>query len=291
MEVGLGVDGDTLRLTVADRGPGVPPDELPHLFERFRKADPSRSRGGSGLGLAIAREHAELLGGTLDATLRDGGGLRFELRLPVTRPLPAAMSRLPRRSRLERIDLAARRQSDVRPAFDTSPDRSHPRRAHGPAVAACSNVGSGGTLTPARPTRARSRRSRRSRRRNRPHRPLPSAGRVRAAGDRAPEPPTAPSGATSVKIYLFMDEARPRAAPGRRDSRRWARRAQRPVRRPDGRGVGRITAAHHEHPRRHDPARARHRRRPGHGRPVARIRDPVAAAPRCSGGSRRSCTR
>lgn len=88
VEVGLGVDGDTLRLTVADRGPGVPPDELPHLFERFRKADPSRSRGGSGLGLAIAREHAELLGGTLDATLRDGGGLRFELRLPVTRPLP-----------------------------------------------------------------------------------------------------------------------------------------------------------------------------------------------------------
>ena len=45
VEVGLGVDGDTLRLTVADRGPGVPPDELPHLFERFRKADPSRSRG------------------------------------------------------------------------------------------------------------------------------------------------------------------------------------------------------------------------------------------------------
>jgi signal transduction histidine kinase len=89
VEVGLDVDGDTLRLAVADRGPGAPPEELPHLFERFRKADPSRSRGGSGLGLAIAREHAALLGGTLDATLRDGGGLRFELRLPVTRPLPS----------------------------------------------------------------------------------------------------------------------------------------------------------------------------------------------------------
>ena len=88
VEVGLGEEGDTLRLTVADRGPGVPPEELPHLFERFHKADPSRSRGGSGLGLAIAREHADLLGGTLDATLRDGGGLRFDLRLPVTRPLP-----------------------------------------------------------------------------------------------------------------------------------------------------------------------------------------------------------
>jgi signal transduction histidine kinase len=88
VEVRLVVGGDTLHLTVADRGPGVPVHELPHVFERFHKADPSRSRGGSGLGLAIAREHAELLGGTLDATLRDGGGLRFELQLPVTRPLP-----------------------------------------------------------------------------------------------------------------------------------------------------------------------------------------------------------
>ena len=76
------------RLEVADRGPGVPADELPNLFERFHKADPSRSRGGSGLGLAIAREHAELLGGTLGAGSRPGGGLRFELSLPVTRPLP-----------------------------------------------------------------------------------------------------------------------------------------------------------------------------------------------------------
>ena len=88
VEASLDVEGESLRLAVADRGPGVPPEELPHLFERFHKADPSRSHGGSGLGLAIAREHAELLGGTLDASLRDGGGLRFELRLPVTRPLP-----------------------------------------------------------------------------------------------------------------------------------------------------------------------------------------------------------
>jgi signal transduction histidine kinase len=88
VEVTLELDGDTLRLEVADRGPGVRADELPNLFERFHKADPSRSRGGSGLGLAIAREHAELLGGTLGAGSRPGGGLRFELSLPVTRPLP-----------------------------------------------------------------------------------------------------------------------------------------------------------------------------------------------------------
>jgi len=89
VEVTLAIDGGELRLEVADRGPGVPEDELPHLFERFHKVDPSRSRGGSGLGLAIAREHAELLGGTLRAEARQGGGLLFELRLPVTRPLPA----------------------------------------------------------------------------------------------------------------------------------------------------------------------------------------------------------
>ncbi len=89
VEVGLSLDAGRLRLTVADRGPGVAEDALPHLFERFHKVDPSRSRGGSGLGLAIAREHAELLGGTLEAGLRPGGGLRFELALPVTRPLPA----------------------------------------------------------------------------------------------------------------------------------------------------------------------------------------------------------
>jgi two-component system sensor histidine kinase MtrB len=89
VEVTLDAGASAIELTVADRGPGVAPDELPRLFERFHKADPSRSRGGSGLGLAIAREHAELLGGSLQAELRNGGGLRFVLALPVTRPLPA----------------------------------------------------------------------------------------------------------------------------------------------------------------------------------------------------------
>jgi two-component system sensor histidine kinase MtrB len=88
-EVSLDVAPAAIELVVADRGPGVDPDELPRLFERFHKADPSRSRGGSGLGLAIAREHAELLGGSLRAELRAGGGLRFVLILPVTRPLLA----------------------------------------------------------------------------------------------------------------------------------------------------------------------------------------------------------
>ena len=79
-------------VVIADRGPGVAPDALPHLFERFWKADPSRGAtgaGSSGLGLAIAAEHAALLGGTLRARNRPGGGLIVALTIPVTRSLPA----------------------------------------------------------------------------------------------------------------------------------------------------------------------------------------------------------
>jgi len=90
VEVGvrLGPDLTSAVVTVADRGPGIPAEQLPHVFDRFYKADPSRHGGSSGLGLAIAAEHARLLGGELAATNREGGGLRVELRLPVTRPLP-----------------------------------------------------------------------------------------------------------------------------------------------------------------------------------------------------------
>ena len=77
---------------VADRGPGVAPEALPHLFDRFYKADASRTRGSSGLGLAIAAEHAALLGGRLVAENRAGGGLAVTLSLPVTRSLPPGHS-------------------------------------------------------------------------------------------------------------------------------------------------------------------------------------------------------
>lgn len=79
-------------VAVADRGPGVPAQSLPHLFDRFYKAEPSRRAGSSGLGLAIAAEHAELIGATLRARARPGGGLVFTLTVPaspVTRSLPA----------------------------------------------------------------------------------------------------------------------------------------------------------------------------------------------------------
>lgn len=88
VEVALTMTRDGALVVVADRGPGVAADALPRLFDRFFKGDPSRRSGSSGLGLAIAAEHAALLGATLRARPRPGGGMVFVLTLPVTRSLP-----------------------------------------------------------------------------------------------------------------------------------------------------------------------------------------------------------
>jgi two-component system sensor histidine kinase MtrB len=73
------------QIAVTDSGPGIPPQHLPHVFDRFYKADPSRSSGrGSGLGLAIARENARLLGGDLTAANVPRGGARFVVTLPAS---------------------------------------------------------------------------------------------------------------------------------------------------------------------------------------------------------------
>jgi signal transduction histidine kinase len=78
--VRVGRDGGPF-IEVADRGPGIPPEHLPHLFERFYKADAARSGGGTGLGLAIAQENARLLGGRIEVWSEAGEGTRFTLRL------------------------------------------------------------------------------------------------------------------------------------------------------------------------------------------------------------------
>jgi signal transduction histidine kinase len=84
VSVRVGKDGIGAFVEVTDTGPGISPDRLPHVFDRFYKADSSRAGPGSGLGLAIALENARLLGGDLDVWSEVGRGTRFTLRLPVT---------------------------------------------------------------------------------------------------------------------------------------------------------------------------------------------------------------
>jgi two-component system phosphate regulon sensor histidine kinase PhoR len=84
IDVASRVDGDRLVVTVADRGPGIPADDLPRIFERFSRADRSRARdsGGTGLGLAIVRHLVGLHGGTVSAAAREGGGTVVAVSLP-----------------------------------------------------------------------------------------------------------------------------------------------------------------------------------------------------------------
>ncbi len=74
-----------LRLDFQDTAPGVPPDALPHLFERLYRVDASRSRhtGGAGLGLAIARNVVEAHGGRITAAAAPRGGLWISVALPM----------------------------------------------------------------------------------------------------------------------------------------------------------------------------------------------------------------
>ncbi|MFG6412823.1 ATP-binding protein [Roseateles sp. DC23W] len=79
-------DGGEVRVEVADRGPGIPPDELETIFEAFVQSSATQgSHGGTGLGLAICRRIAQAHGGRVWAANRDGGGAIISLALPATR--------------------------------------------------------------------------------------------------------------------------------------------------------------------------------------------------------------
>ena len=77
-------------VSVSDTGPGIPLDSLPHVFDRFFRADASRSRvaGGSGLGLAIVKEVVEAHGGEVEATTDPGRGSSFSFSLPARSSRP-----------------------------------------------------------------------------------------------------------------------------------------------------------------------------------------------------------
>ena len=77
-------------LTVTDQGPGIAPDDLPHIFERFYRAESARSMPGSGLGLAIVRNVVTSHGGSIDITSSaTGGGTRVDIVLPLEASLAA----------------------------------------------------------------------------------------------------------------------------------------------------------------------------------------------------------
>lgn len=84
VRIETGSDTDCAFLRVLDRGPGFAADDAERLFQRFWRADDSRSRdsGGTGLGLAVVKAIAEAHGGRVAAAHRPGGGACFEVRLP-----------------------------------------------------------------------------------------------------------------------------------------------------------------------------------------------------------------
>jgi two-component system OmpR family sensor kinase len=88
--VSVEAEADGALITVADDGPGMEPDEAAHIFERFYRSDPSRSRlhGGAGLGLSIVSGIVAAHGGTVSAEGRTGVGTTFVVHLPSTPPAP-----------------------------------------------------------------------------------------------------------------------------------------------------------------------------------------------------------
>ena len=80
------IDSGEFLISIEDTGPGIPPDEIKHVFDPFYRLDPSRSRstGGSGLGLSIAKSLLSAQGATLNLSNMHGGGLRATIKFPET---------------------------------------------------------------------------------------------------------------------------------------------------------------------------------------------------------------
>ncbi|MEW6197622.1 MAG: ATP-binding protein [Planctomycetota bacterium] len=79
-------DGQTLRLSIADNGPGVPPDQRDKIFEPFHS---TKGHGGTGLGLTVARKIVQELGGRIELVSPPEGGAEFRMHLPATRGEPS----------------------------------------------------------------------------------------------------------------------------------------------------------------------------------------------------------
>jgi two-component system OmpR family sensor kinase len=89
LELGARIDGDHARFSIRDHGPGLAPEALSHVFERFWQADSARVGTGAGLGLSIVDSIAREHGGRAVAENMPDGGARFTLVLPLTPPVTA----------------------------------------------------------------------------------------------------------------------------------------------------------------------------------------------------------
>jgi two-component system sensor histidine kinase MprB len=83
VHVALRTTGGVARLSVTDHGPGISPHDLPHVFDRFYRAESARALPGSGLGLAIVAQVVASHDGVVHAINRSGGGTKLEVLLPV----------------------------------------------------------------------------------------------------------------------------------------------------------------------------------------------------------------
>ena len=83
------LEDDGVEIAVVDTGEGIAPEDLPHVFERFWRADPARARtGGTGLGLSVAQSLVNAQGGRIWAEGTPGKGASFRFRLPLAHPFP-----------------------------------------------------------------------------------------------------------------------------------------------------------------------------------------------------------
>jgi len=85
IEINVGSEGSSAILEVADNGPGIPALALPHVFERFYRADKARSRanGGAGLGLSIVKAICAAHSAEVKVSSQEGRGCRFRVELPL----------------------------------------------------------------------------------------------------------------------------------------------------------------------------------------------------------------
>ncbi|QRK13947.1 response regulator [Archangium violaceum] len=92
-------DGDVARIVVQDDGKGIPPEELPLVFDRYRSG--AKGGGGTGLGLAICKEFVELHGGEIWAEAPAEGGAAFIFTLPLAQEVSRAVQNLPHKDTAE----------------------------------------------------------------------------------------------------------------------------------------------------------------------------------------------